>query len=92
MKRIIMTEISLEELTDLIRSVIREEVEAAKLHENENKFYNIEEAAKYLSISKGTIYSWKNNGKLAGHKAGGKVVFKKDELEACLKKWNKYDI
>lgn len=90
-----MTEISLEELTDLIREVIREEVEIARLHENENKLYKVKEAAEFLSVSPATVYGMVNNGKLKGRRVGGvqggRIVFKKDELEACLKKWNKYD-
>lgn len=52
----------------------------------EDRWIDIEEAAKYLDVNKDTIRNWikKNNG-IPAHKIGKLWKFKKSELDAWIK-------
>ena len=44
----------------------------------------LKEAAEYLRCSKVSIWRKRKNGQLIGIKAGGKILFKKNSVEAYL--------
>lgn len=80
-----------EDLLSSIREIVREEViEAQKAQVKEPRYYNKREAAKKLGVCVSSIYNWMQEGKLKGHKAGRRVIFKESDLENCLLNVNKY--
>ena len=68
---------SLPELKELIRQIVKEEM--AK--QGRKPFMNLEEASKYLGISKNTMYVWTSNKRVPYYKQGKMVYFKMTDLE-----------
>lgn len=50
------------------------------------KWYTIDEAAEYLSISRPTIFRWMKEGILSFYKIGGSTRFSKEGLDAVIDK------
>ncbi|NQT06654.1 MAG: helix-turn-helix domain-containing protein [Candidatus Omnitrophica bacterium] len=46
-----------------------------------NMYMKIEECARYLGMSKWTLYQWAKKGKIPAHKFYGALRFKKDEID-----------
>lgn len=87
MKNIFIKEISVSELKELIRDVLKEELENLCLKDfnNSEEILSREEAAKYLKISLVTLGSWTKSNKIPGYRKGSRVYYKKSELIDCLK-------
>jgi excisionase family DNA binding protein len=51
-----------------------------QLVESKKPFLDIQEASKYLSVTKNTIYSWTSKNKIPHYKSGRKIYFSIDEL------------
>jgi excisionase family DNA binding protein len=58
--------------------------------ESKKPFLSMEEATKYLNVTKHTIYGWTHNNKLPYYKAGRRIYFSIDEINNwVLNKENK---
>jgi len=69
---------SISELKDLIRQVVKEEIEV----QGRKPFMDIGETAKYLGISINTLYAWNNENRIAYYKPDGKKnYYKLEDLE-----------
>lgn len=53
-------------------------------HPNEGKLYNVEDAAKMLSVSKGTLREWMRNGKVKAVKFGKSWKVSDTELRRLI--------
>ena len=51
----------------------------------EDRWLSVEEIAKYLGVSKDTIYNWINGKKMPSHKIGRFWKFKREEVDAWVK-------
>lgn len=59
---------------------------------NENPdLMDMEEAIKFLKVSKVTIHNWKKKGIIKSHKMGRKLYFKRSELLEAIKR-QKYSL
>ncbi|TKC57623.1 helix-turn-helix domain-containing protein [Pedobacter hiemivivus] len=59
---------------------------------NENPdLMDMEEALKFLKVSKVTIHNWKKKGIIKSHKMGRKLYFKRSELLEAIKR-QKYSL
>lgn len=79
---------SLDELIRLIKTSIKEELnQFTNLipQPQPEKLLSIEEAARFLHVSKVTIHKWKKKKLIHSHRIGRKVYFKENELLDSLK-------
>jgi len=79
-----------EELRDLIRESVREELQAHQPpsdHDPE-ELLTIEQVVKMLHISKPTLHAWKKQGILPFERMGRRVYFKRGAVMAAMKSIN----
>ena len=81
----IFTNISEDNLKELIREVMREEITRLN-HTEVEDLIKAKEACAYLKVSKVTLYKWMKQGKVNGYYLGTRLFFKRSELEAALTK------
>ena len=77
MKRLILDEIDLSEFKDIIRDVVREEIQRAK----EVQYLSRQEAMDMLDISHPTFRKYLDSGQLVGRSFGQRMRFRQDEVE-----------
>lgn len=82
MKKLIIENISLDELKDLIQDALQN---VLSLNKPEEEFLNIQEASAFTKIPLTTIYDYTSNQKIPFHKKGKKLFFVKQELSQWLK-------
>ena len=82
MKEILLHSISLEDLKEVIREVIREELNP----KDEKELLNFKETYEFLGCSGSTLNRWKAEGKVPYRKLGKRVFFLKSELLSSLDK------
>lgn len=80
MKEILLHSISLAELKEVIRDVIREELNP----NDEKELLNFKEACEFLRCSASTLNRWKAEGKIPYRKLGKRVFFLRSELLSSL--------
>lgn len=85
--------ISLSELTNVVRSIIREELDKASIQTNDKKtivdkteFLTRDEMAKYLRVSKSTIDRYAKNGKISRKRVGTRVLYNINDINKQLYK------
>jgi len=54
-------------------------------------YVGVKEAAKFLGVAEGTMYYWKHKGVIPYYKFQGKVLFKLNELDKCVKSYGRVD-
>ena len=81
-KEILLLSISLEDLKEIIREVIREELNP----KDEKELLNFKETCEFLGCSASTLNRWKAEGKVPYRKMGKRVFFLKSELLSSLNK------
>jgi hypothetical protein len=87
-KQILLHCITPEELRQIIKEVIREEIFAndALAKQDENIFLTREETCAILKINKTSLLKWTKKGRLIRYGIGNRVLYKKSEvLESVLK-------
>ena len=86
MKRIILDAISLEELTDVLRKVVKEEIQNHLPRQPPSDSYLTRtEAAELLRISLPTLHKYSQLGIIKKHKVHNQVRYKQSELEGAMK-------
>ena len=84
MKKEIFISLEIEDLENLIRNCIREELkDMTKDNENAN-LLKANEVCEYLRISKVTLYKWLKQGKISGYHLGTRLFFKKTDVDNAL--------
>ena len=86
--KLVLDEKTKQELKDLNREIIREELNNAfvnfKIEQNESYSLRIKDVAKRLNISEVTVRRWFKKGDLKGKKHGGVIRFKPSEIDKAL--------
>lgn len=54
------------------------------MQELDDRWLSVTEIAKYLGVSEDTIYRWKNEKRIPGHKIGRMWKFKRAEVDAWV--------
>ena len=72
------------ELEELINDSVKNALKELDKKPVEKKILTIREAFKYLNISRPTLLRWRKQGKIKGIKVEGKVLFRKEDLDAFL--------
>ena len=52
------------------------------------EYFNLNELASYVKMSKSTIYKWCSNGQIPYIKTGKLLLFKKDAIDLWLEQFN----
>ena len=94
--QILLNGISPEQLVELIRPMIQQEV-CKMMLEREEKLISATKACEFFAskISKPTLKNWTDNGYLKEHRIGGRVFYLESEIiNSCktLKKYKPYEI
>ena len=55
------------------------------------EYMTIEEASIYLGIDKSTLYRWRKEYKLPYKKIGGKIIYRKDDLDTFIEQHTNID-
>lgn len=93
--QIIMTSISIEDLSNIINVAVEKAILKLKepadqpTEESTNDFISLEAVAKLLRVSKVTLHAYKKAGLIPFHRLGRRVLFRKSEVLNCLKTINK---
>lgn len=72
------------DLEQLVRQIVRDEL-SRSTPANDSPMLSVAEAATLARVSPYTIRRWVKLGELTRHRAGTKVLVKRDELVALLK-------
>ncbi len=84
MDNIVLISIKKDELENIIRSAVKDEL--AKKEEKE--LINSKELIDWLGISLSALNSWKREGKIPFHRMGKRIFFKRSEVLQALKDSN----
>ena len=84
---IILQNLTRQDLIDIFEGVLAEKLnELTPPAASETEFLTRKEVAALLRISIPTLHELIKTGKLKGYRIGGRVLFKKTEVEASLEK------
>ena len=84
-KKILLHNITPEELKDMIVADLKIEIEAILNRTNEQENYSVDEVSKLINSSKQSVYSYIKKGWLPASKIGRKYVISKANLDMALK-------
>ncbi len=96
--QIIMTSISIEDLSNIINVAVEKAILKLKepvdqpTEESTNDFIGMNAVAKLLRVSLVTVHAYKKAGLIPFHRIGRRVLFRKSEIINCLKTINKETI
>ena len=83
MKKILLHEITPEELADMIAEKVAEKLSGS------SELLSRDETCEFLNIKPTTLWEWTNKGKIQAYGIGGKRYYKKSELMDSVKKLKK---
>lgn len=82
---ILIRQLTIEDLQNLIRSTVREEIQIAlEKKPDENKYLTRKEAATLLKISVPTLHQYTKIGIIKGSRIGTRVLYKLKDLESSM--------
>lgn len=86
MERVILTSLSIEELTSIIQTTVSKEIskKTEPTTDDDNTFMTRSEVCDFLKISKPTLHKWTKEGKIEGHRIGKFVRYKKEDVISSL--------
>ena len=87
----VFTTLSPEDLKDIIKSCVKEELtiyfENHQVEQPNSNILTMKDLSKMLGVSKPTIIKWTKTGLLFAQRIGRRVYYKKDDVEKCLKNY-----
>jgi len=84
MKKEIFTSLDINDLENIIKNCIREELQEMTKQDENSELLKANEVCEYLRISKVTLYKWLKQGKITGYYLGSRLFFKKTEINNAL--------
>jgi len=93
-EQIILSQISLADIYNRIRTIVREEIVVEKIHDLQEKMLSPSETCKLFNpkISLVTLDSWAGKGLLIKHYIGGRTYYKYSQVLNSLKTLKRYHI
>ena len=85
MQKVILDQISVEDLTSRIDGIIRDAVSSTVISQGSDEYLTRNQTSKLLQISLVTLRDWSVKGILQSYKIGGRIRYKKSELDEALK-------
>lgn len=93
MQGIVLDSIRRDELENIVKECIREELEAqasSTSSNEEEELIDSKEAASLLRVSTVTLHHWKKQGRIPYYRIGSRIRFKKKEVLEALNNCEKY--
>ena len=84
-QKVILDQITVEDFTNRIDGIIREAVSSTVIPQDSDEYLTRKQTAKLLQISLVTLRDWSVKGILQSYKIGGRIRYKKSELDEALK-------
>jgi hypothetical protein len=87
MQQIQITQLSPEDLQELLKQLLRSELEALKKQNeksNADVFYTREETADRFKIDISTLHRWTKSGKIIPHAIGARIYYKESSIQQAL--------
>ena len=84
MDNIVLISISLDELKDLIRDAVRQELSLKK----EKELLNFKETCEFLGVSESALNKWKSENRIPFSRLGKRIFFKRQDLRNALEDSN----
>lgn len=84
MDNIVLFSISHDQLKDLIKEAVHEEI----VRKKEKELLNFKEAREFLGISASALNKWKSENRIPFKKLGKRVFFSRQDLRNSLKESN----
>jgi len=88
---IVLISLTRNELQDLIREVLQQELSVVNQHKIEKELMSFKETIQFLGISRSTLNIWKSQGKLPFKKLGRRIFFSREEVLSALKETGCYN-
>ena len=85
-KTILLHEISPEDLRELIRQAVRDELELKVLKDEAEVLLSRAEACELLKVSLTTLWNWTKSNKVIAYSIGNRIFYKRKELLESLTK------
>ena len=89
MQQIQITQLSPEDLKDLLKELFRSELDTLKEQITKSKsqvFYTREETADRFKIDISTLHRWTKSGKIIPHAIGARIYYKESSIQQALVK------
>ena len=89
MQQIQITQLTPEDLKDILKELFRSELEALKKQNkksNAEVFYSREETADRFKINLSTLHRWTKSGKIIPHAIGARIYYKESSIQQALVK------
>ena len=83
----ILQEIETEKLTEIlskIDSILQSLSKMEKMDFSQNEWLNTQEASKFLRVTPRSVHNYKEQGLIPYSISGGKLLFRKDDLQSYL--------
>ena len=84
MKKEIFINLEIQDLENLIRNCIREELKEMTSKGEDTDLLKANEVCEYLKISKVTLFKWLKQGKITGYHLGTRLFFKRTDVDKAL--------
>jgi hypothetical protein len=89
MQQLQITQLSPEDLKDILKELFRSELEALKKQNKKSNvevFYTREETADRFKIDISTLHRWTKSGKIIPHAIGARIYYKESSIQKALVK------
>ena len=89
MQQLQITQLSPEDLKDILKELFRSELEALKKQNKKSNvevFYTREETADRFKIDISTLHRWTKSGKIIPHAIGARIYYKESSIQQALVK------
>ena len=89
MQHTINISITKDELQEMIHQELKNAVLSARKHiETEDEILTQDQTTKLLNISRVGLWEWRKKGWITYHKIGGRVYFRRSDINQALKRHN----
>jgi len=86
MKKILLSEMSIEELADILSQTIFEKILPLVKDRDINDYLTREETAEILKVSLPTLRRYSVNGRIKSYRIGSRILYRRSDLPQSLKK------
>jgi excisionase family DNA binding protein len=87
MEQVQIISVNPEDLKNAIIQEVKNELDALKLHlqpQQQTKYLTRLEVCKLINVTLVTLHTWNKNGKLKAYGIGGRVLYRKEDIENAI--------
>jgi excisionase family DNA binding protein len=78
--------VTLEDLQSLLLKMSDQLVQIQKNVDEQERFFTVEQVCEILGVDRTTLHNWNKNRTLKSGKIGGRVIYRKSDIDAAIKK------